>query len=192
MVTPVDIGEIASQAEGLVRAAYERGFADGGRHMRESILAAVSASSAATVTDLTERPHEPPEPSPVFDYAGGYPAADGSRTRAPRGLIDEVLDRAVSERPGLQIRELEREVLRLEPRIGVKSIYNRLRHLEMHGRKFRRVNDRWYLGDRHPLYRSPAGETSGASAAGPQEDPQRGFTPEGGSVGAHPEAGGTC
>ena len=195
MAVAAGISDLTEQVAAAIASAYERGVNDGKAQMRDSILAAVSSPTADSVEpaeppqqERPARPHHAP-----FGPDGMFGAYEGDgRVRAPRGVIDDVLYTALERYPGATTQQLEQVVASLDPRIAKKSIYNRLRYYERLGERFKRTGGRWYLISHSPLIGSPRGEASDHSAAGPQQGPQNGLTPEGGGVGAHPEAGGTC
>ena len=91
--------------------------------------------------------------------------------RAPKGLVDEVLEHVLREKPGMTQEQVEAAVVALDDRIAVKSVYNKLRAWEKQGRRFRRHRGLWYrIKDIPPPWAeqsSPEGETGGPESPGP-------------------------
>ncbi len=110
----------------MVREAYQRGYADGSAAMRDSILKAASAplSPQTIKPDLVRRPEE-------------------SKTRAPRGSVRGLVQRVLTETPGLRTGEIGERVAGLDPRVSPSSASNELRRFE--GQFYRKEGDTWFL-----------------------------------------------
>jgi hypothetical protein len=116
---------------------------------------AAAESAPAAPNPAPEPPATEPAPAPPKAEAPSVPKRRARpvpipvrgpepRGRAPKGLLDDVLDDVLAERPGMVIKDLKKTVLDRDPRIAVRSVYNRLRLLERETGRFRRVDMRWY------------------------------------------------
>lgn len=127
---------------------------------RDAALAAVM-SSVQQITPAASVAAEP-TPPPSDNGEQQEPAR-----RAPRGLVDVVLEDVLKASPGMTQSEVEDAVVAVDDRISRKTVYNTLRRYENSGRKFRRDKRQlWYrVGDLPPpwadLAGSPKGETGG-------------------------------
>ena len=152
-------GEIAVQNEAQIeeslepmraalRTAYAAGFADG----RQAALDTIFANVQALVPLDDPVRMRPTLISEAIGTANGTSDVKGvgeALPRAPRGLIDDVLEAVLQAKPGMTLEEVEAAVVAADDRIAPKSVYNKLRHWEKQNRKFRRARDqRWYrIGD---------------------------------------------
>ncbi|HEY1561925.1 MAG TPA: hypothetical protein VGF71_13735 [Caulobacteraceae bacterium] len=156
MHEPPDLKPIIDAVSRAIVEAYRKGIADGTEMALNGILAAVNAkveaiaASAGKPTLLgggmpptleTKREAAKPEPTNREDVADSFTPV---RQRAPRGLIDEVLEDVLAFAPGLSLAAIERAVLEEEPRIARRSVFNRLRLHEQNSGRYQRVNGHWY------------------------------------------------
>lgn len=91
--------------------------------------------------------------------------------RAPKGLVDDVLEMVLKASPGLTQEQVETAVVAMDHRIAVKSVYNKLRAWERQNRRFRRHKGLWYrIADIPPIgaeQSSPQGEAGGVAPPDP-------------------------
>ena len=122
----------------------------------------------------------------------------------PEMVIAIMEERALIERSGFEPKHITAEIRkRWWPEAPAASVGPIMWRMATKEGRLRKEGPLYYLPEQHvregslwedgALFESsPEGEASDRSAAGPQQGPQSGITPEGGGVGAHPEAGGTC
>ncbi|WP_034160267.1 hypothetical protein [Sphingomonas sp. ERG5] len=193
MAVTINIAEVAKPIEEALNAAIKRvyeeghgagraaGYADGYAAAVADIMSA--AQSMAAPSAASARPTEAEMPKGV-ELEAGKPESEPETPkavrslaeqptptpRAPKGILDSALDLALEAQPGMTTPEVEVAVLEIDGRIGVRSVYNRLRHFENIGRKFRRRDGRWYrIEDLPPPWAepsSPQGETGGVTPPG--------------------------
>lgn len=140
----------------------DEGYAEGYAAAIAQMVATVEGLGARTLTDRNDAAHavNGGAPEPKEEVA---PAA-----RAPRGALDPILDTILAEGPGMTTQEVEAKVAALDPRIAIRSVYNRLRFHEKSGRRFRRRDGQWYRVSDLPspflaAQSSPQGETGGVA-----------------------------
>lgn len=143
-----------------IRKAFEIGYQIGSQAVVDVILTGVSRFGDPLQQPPVHR-HLVAE-SGAFELTGEMVAA----TRAPRGLVDDVLEQVLRERPGMTQEEVEAAVVAVDDRIAPKSVYNKLRSWEKQERRFRRHLGKWYriadLPAPFPVVASsPKGETGG-------------------------------
>lgn len=159
--------ELLEQLRTAGAAEFQRGYV-AGFNAAVSALAEQARRMGPSIT-LPTRVIDYSEADAQDAEAGNEPSAreqtlpTDAPSRAPRGALDEVLERVLADHPGMTTPEVEVAVLSADPRIAIKSVYNRLRHWEKSGRRFRRSGQRWYrIKDFPPPWRdhsSPQGET---------------------------------
>ncbi|MEN6630451.1 MAG: hypothetical protein ABFC42_12495 [Sulfuricella sp.] len=134
MAVTINIGDAITSLQGAVEGAYKDGFSAGYKAAIDAVIAATRSLPNAPYVDLgdSDSVHQDVKPANV------------TAPRAPRGLAEELLDRILSERPGLTQQEVEDAVVAADSRISPKSVYNRLRDYERKGKKYRRKEGRWY------------------------------------------------
>jgi hypothetical protein len=134
----VPLSDLHDTVRTAIDDAYRRGFEDGQRTLTHAFAAFASQHVKSPQGSFLGN---------IFADARATPeaAADAAeaRERAPRGLLDKILDEVLAPGRRLTIDEVEREVLGRDPRIALKSVYNRLRHYEKTDGSFRRVGGRW-------------------------------------------------
>jgi hypothetical protein len=143
-----DLAALTAEVQKLIDDAFQRGLQEGAERARKSILAAADVAFQSGGPTILGDPHGF---AAVRWTAPGLPhkpcAPDlftPPRSRAPKGLIDEILERVLGLCPGMTIAEVEKAVVNEDARIAAKSVFNRLRHLEKHTGEFKRVEKRWY------------------------------------------------
>jgi len=130
----------------LLAKAYQRGAAD----MQARILSAAgeldvidpAKDKSSKSNGFVPAPKPKAKPKQAKAKKTTKPAT-GARGRAPRGALDAALNRALTDNPGLRIRDYEKLVREIEPKASVTSVGNTLRRLK--GKKYRSQGDRWFL-----------------------------------------------
>jgi hypothetical protein len=171
MLSDEQIDELLTPAFGAlrsaVRAAYKAGSDAGSQALINTLLesaARLFGDGTAENDDVLKDVPVPvdPEQEPEDESDDGNEAAT---RRAPKGLVDDVLQQVLADRPGMSQDEVEDAVVTVDPRIAKKSVYNKLRWWEKQGRRYRRHEGRWYrIADLPPPWTnksSPQGETGG-------------------------------
>lgn len=135
--------------------------------MREAFRKVHSEATQAAVQKVVDHVSIlAPMGAPVSVIPMTATAHGGPAPRAPRGLVDDVLEHVLSDRPGMSQEEVEAAVAEVDDRIAPKSVYNKLRWWEKKGQRFRRHRGRWYrIEDIPPPWAdksSPEGETGGS------------------------------
>ncbi len=127
-------GEIVSQMEAALKAAYEKGVQDG----IDRIVAAAKEPMTLSTTNKV-----------AIGYGSSAGAQDAKAAddkpvrRAPRGLVPKVVAEMLVEHPGKIIAEYEQMVEGYDNRVSAKSVGNELRRHE--DRKYRRNdNGEWF------------------------------------------------
>jgi hypothetical protein len=134
----IEIREITAIIQRVVKEAFEGGFEAGRKKGAEEMRNAILNAASAGITG---------------QLSAGLADATLSATaqvtsRAPRGLVGQVLDKVLSAHPGgLNRKELIRMAGEADGRIAPKSIFNTLRRDE--GDKYRRVGKNWFLSPRY-------------------------------------------
>ena len=123
-----DISDLEQAVIALLRQAHARG--------EESALARIV--EAARGGKAINVPPIGGGPKPPDNYVG-------PSRRAPKGSLDPLLEDILQASPGLTTNQIEHIVHERDPRIAIKSIYNRLRHCERNNEKFQRQGGKWYL-----------------------------------------------
>lgn len=124
-----DISDLEQAMIALLRQAHARG--------EESALARiVEAARGGKAISLS--PQVTGGPKPPDNYVG-------PSRRAPKGSLDPLLEEILQATPGLTTSQIEHAVHERDPRIAIKSIYNRLRHCERNNEKFQRQSGKWFL-----------------------------------------------
>lgn len=169
MPVRINLDELVLPIRTAVDDAYEQGYSDGFAAAVLKLVASVEAMAPTAVKPNGRGEREVAE-SVDTDKAEDLSAyrSNAPQPRAPRGALDEILEEALKSKPGMTTQEIEAVVAHNDPRIAIKSVYNRLRHFEKNGRRFRRHNSRWYrVGDIPASFpvvpSSPRGETGGVA-----------------------------
>lgn len=137
------VADIHESVATALEAAYQRGFEDGQKALREAFLVFASTRVGPA--------------APTFLGSGSLPststtdaAEEEVRTRAPRGALDAVLNEVLAPGVRMTIDEVEAAVKERDSRVALKSVYNRLRHFEKTDGRFRRVRGRWQRREEQP------------------------------------------
>ncbi|MBC9033925.1 hypothetical protein IAG41_16160 [Sphingomonas sp. JC676] len=150
--------------EAALKAAYDQGVQDALDRIMAAAKQPIEEAASAT-------PAPTPAPTPaatvknqeeVVERAG--PSA--YNPRAPRGLVPQVLELIMGDRPGLSIAEYETLATDLDGRLARKSVGNELRRGE--GSKYERRGYRWFLqqdAKTNEAADTPAKDASTASSA---------------------------
>jgi hypothetical protein len=154
MPIPINLDHLLLPIRTAIDEAYEEGYSHGYTAAVSKLVASVEAMAPTAVKPNGQGEREATE-SVDTDKADDLSAyrSNAPQPRAPRGALDEILERVLAEKPGMTTQEIEAAVAHDDPRIAIKSVYNRLRHFEKTGRRFRRHNSRWYrVGDIPPSF----------------------------------------
>ena len=145
---------LASEGDKILKSLLEQAYKRGAEDMRVRILSAANGgiaeageptqSSAAGATRVAA-PAKPPQPAKPKAKArrANKKAGKTSSGRAPRGALDAALEKALTESPGLEVKDYVRLTREIEPRISETSVGNTLRRLK--GKKYRSQGKRWFL-----------------------------------------------
>ncbi|HVX57562.1 MAG TPA: hypothetical protein VHA37_07565 [Candidatus Saccharimonadales bacterium] len=131
MTPKPDIDDLVEALKERLTQAYERGFKAGAEAMRLSIMAAA------------ERAPLTPAPSPEPESVRESRIEPTTRTRAPRGRVQEVLEQVLSPDYGLSLSRIKEEVVQIDGRISPKSVYNVLNLNDK--KRYVREGDFWRL-----------------------------------------------
>lgn len=156
MALSTTTGQAFAAFEAAIKDAYDQGFKAG-------VAAVIAAAQTVSLS-----PNAESEEGQVDLRSSDEMASEAEEdtapvfgVRAPKGLLDEVLDKVLRESPGLSQDEVEQRVLTADSRIAAKSVYNKLRHYEKTGRKYRRKDGLWYrIADLPSIFTSPAVSTT--------------------------------
>jgi hypothetical protein len=162
MIYAIDNNALLEPIQAIINKAYADGFKAG--HEAAVAKLVQSVQSMAPATADPDAPSEPRKGGVLIN--GVSPATFAAR--APRGALDHILEVVLAASPGMATPDVETAVLERDPRIAIKSVYNRLRHYEKIGRRFRRQNSLWYRIADIPAPMpvrtvSPQGETGGVA-----------------------------
>ena len=168
MLSDQDTEELLQPVFDALRAAMREGarraYEAGSRATVQAILQNATALLPGGATSPDERLSEVAKPIAYEDQARIDIGGEVAR-RAPKGLVDEVLDLVLQKQPGMTQEQVDAAVLEVDSRIAAKSVYNKLRAWEKMGRRFRRHRGLWYRVADIPApwaeSSSPVGETGG-------------------------------
>jgi len=159
--TPTEIEALlAPIREALNSGDYDAGYAAGYQAAVQQLM-----SNMRTMI-----PGDGQQPAPLIVESAVSASVVGAvravgASRAPRGLVDNLLEEVLAERPGMTISEVEAAIAERDSRVALKSIYNTLRRWEKQGKRFRRKDHVWYrikdLPPPWPASSSPQGEAGG-------------------------------
>ncbi|MDP3408105.1 hypothetical protein [Bosea sp. (in: a-proteobacteria)] len=141
------IEELRSQMKVEIEAAYQRGLVDGAAQMRDRILSAAQGHGGPVAIA-----------SPAIIAAAPRHGGGPSLPRAPRGAVGRMLEKALTDMPGLTTTELEQISGDYDGAVATKSIGNELRRFQ--DKKYRRdERGRWFLIDGGAVETETAGES---------------------------------
>ncbi len=132
---------LAQKIQALMREVYEAGVRDGGAAMRDAILKAAAAPV----------PHKPHPSAPTVNAAE-------AGSRAPRGLLPQVMAQAMASGEGMTEQEIVDAVVAIDQRVSPRSIGGQLRRFR--GTIYRQEGRRWFLLE---------GKSAGAASATPAD-----------------------
>lgn len=152
-----------------MREASSRGYAAGSQAAVQAILHNATALLPVQPSLIGGRSADYAKPAADVIQSSHIAMSDSVEAevvrRAPRGLVDEILDQVLRAKPGMTQEEVESAVGEVDSRVAIKSVYNKLRAWEKQGRRFRRHRGLWYrIQDIPPPWEgqsSPQGETGG-------------------------------
>lgn len=150
MTDAVNIKDLEEAMLALLRQAYDRGSEEA----LDRVLAAARNGKAVSAAPPSADPERVPDLIGIRDEA--------PVRRAPKGALDPLLDEILRERPGLTTGEVENAVRDRDPRIAIKSVYNRLRHCERLNEKFQRQDGKWFIRVPPPPAVPPMPQNTGA------------------------------
>jgi hypothetical protein len=133
----LDFGALQKMLEDAINAAYADGYIAGGANMRDNILRAAQAPGEARSSQGAD--FKPP----VLGALRPREERSDTQSRAPRGLVADLLKTALRESPGSSIIALEEWVTKADPRVSSKSVGNELRRFA--GKRYRRDGRKWFL-----------------------------------------------
>lgn len=152
-----------------MREVSSRSYAAGSQAALQAILHNATALLPVQPSLIGGRSADYAKPAAEVVQSGHVVMSDTAEAevvrRAPRGLVDEILDQVLRTKPGMTQEEVEAAVGEADSRVAIKSVYNKLRAWEKQGRRFRRHRGLWYrIEDIPPPWAersSPQGETGG-------------------------------
>ena len=118
--------QLAQKIQALMQEVYEAGRRDGGAAMRDAILKAAEVPvSRATQPRL-----------PVISDQEG-------NARAPRGLLPQVIARAMASKGGMTEQQIVDAVVAIDDRVSPRSVGGQLRRFR--DKVYRQEGRKWFL-----------------------------------------------